>query len=247
MIDYALLAFAAFFGGALNTVAGGGTFLTLPALIFTGVPVVAANATSAIAVAPGYLGGAAGFRKELSGFPQQVLGRAIAAAFAGGLIGSLLLLLSSNSAFAIVVPFLLLAATCIFAFADKIQTWAANARNERHSGPLPIVLAAIYGGYFNGGLGIVLLALFSSQGMRDIHLMNGLKNYISFVISAISVVTFTLAGLVVWPQALVMMAAATVGGYAGAPFARILPPAFIRLAIIAIGAIMTLIFFARIP
>ena len=107
------------------------------------------------------------------------------------------------------------------------------------------VLVSIYGGYFNGGLGIVLLALFSLWGMRDINLMNGLKNGLSFVLSAISVATFALAGFVAWPQALVMMVAATAGGYAGAPLARALPRSVVRAVVIVVGAAMSAIFFWR--
>src|SRR5690606_20124264 len=111
MIDFLILAAAAFLAGILNTIAGGGTFLTFPALVFTGIPVVAANATSAVAVFPGYLGGALGFRRELALYDRRRLLRVVVATAAGGLIGSLLLLVSSNEAFSIVVPFLLIAAT----------------------------------------------------------------------------------------------------------------------------------------
>lgn len=246
MLDFGLLACAAFFAGVLNTVAGGGTFLTLPALVFVGVPVVMANATSAVAVAPGYLGGAAGFRHEIAALPRDRLVRTAAAVLLGGSIGSWLLLTSSNQVFSVAVPFLLLIATCAFAFAEPIHTWTARRRFAPSDNMAMTILVAIYGGYFNGGLGIVLLALFEFQGMRDLDQMNGLKNGVSLLISAISVVTFSLAGLVAWPQALVMMAAATIGGYAGAPMARMLPVALVRSIIIIVGAIMTLIFFARI-
>ena len=106
-------------------------------------------------------------------------------------------------------------------------------------------LASVYGGYFNGGLVIILLALFSLWGMRDLHQMNGLKTLLSFVLSAISVVTFAVAGIVEWPQALLMMVAATAGGYAGAPLARILPRAAVRATVIVVGAGMSALFFLR--
>ncbi|GGE41009.1 UPF0721 transmembrane protein [Agaricicola taiwanensis] len=245
MTEYLLLAGAAFFAGMLNTVAGGGTFLTFPALVYTGVPVVAANATSAVAVFPGYLGGVLGFRRELQTFERKRLLKIIAATSIGGLIGSLLLLVSSNEAFSAVVPFLLALATFAFAFGDRLQAWARSRGAETAEGPIGTTLVSIYGGYFNGGLGIVLLALFSLWGMRDLNAMNGLKNGLSFVLSAISVVTFAVAGLVAWPQALVMMAAATVGGYAGAPVARALPRSVVRAVVIIVGSVMSLIFFAR--
>jgi uncharacterized membrane protein YfcA len=244
MIDYLILAAAAFFAGVLNTVAGGGTFLTFPALVYTGVPVVTANATSAVAVFPGYLGGAAGFRREIMAFDRPKLLKVTAATALGGLIGSLLLLVSSNEAFATVVPFLLTLATLSFAFGDRIQKWA-RTHSLGTEGPVGTVLVAVYGGYFNGGLGILLLALFSLWGMRDLNLMNGLKNGLSFVLSAISVATFAAAGIVAWPQAILMMIAATIGGYLGAPVARALPRSAVRAIVITVGASMSAVFFWR--
>ncbi len=245
MLDYLVLVLAAFLAGMLNTIAGGGTFLTFPALVYTGVPVVIANATSAVAVFPGYLGGAIGFGRELRAFDQRKLLKTVALTAAGGLIGSLLLLVSSDAAFSAVVPFLLLLATLAFAFGDRVQRWALARRLDTSEGPFGTMLVAIYGGYFNGGLGIVLLALFSLWGMRDLNAMNGLKNGLSFILSAISVVTFAVAGIVVWPQAIVMMLAATIGGYAGAPVARALPRPVVRAIVIAVGGIMSAAFFVR--
>ncbi|OJT97042.1 MAG: hypothetical protein BGN82_06335, partial [Alphaproteobacteria bacterium 65-7] len=223
MNAYLLLVVAAFGAGVLNTVAGGGTFLTFPALVWAGIPPVAANATSTVAVFPGYLSGAAGFRRELSGFDPRLLKKIVALTALGGLAGSGLLLISSNQAFSLIVPFLLAFATLVFAFGDRLQAWARARALDTQGGALPTLLVAVYGGYFNGGLGIVLLALFSLWGMRDLNAMNGLKNALSFVLSVLSVITFAWAGLVAWPQAVAMMAAAALGGYAGAPLARALP------------------------
>jgi uncharacterized membrane protein YfcA len=165
MIEYLILAAAAFFAGMLNTVAGGGTFLTFPALVFTGVPPVAANATSAVAVFPGYLGGALGFRREIAAYDRMRPMKIVAFTAIGGLAGSLLLLLvSSNEAFSVVVPFLLAAATLAFAFGPRIQAWANRRSVGKPEGALGTLLVSVYGGYFNGGLGIVLLALFSLWG-----------------------------------------------------------------------------------
>jgi uncharacterized protein len=246
ILDFLVLILAAFLAGILNTIAGGGTFLTFPALVYAGIPPVAANATSAVAVFPGYLGGAVGFRRDLRSFERRGLLKIIAMTVIGGLIGSLLLLISSDDAFSAIVPFLLLVATLVFAFGDRIQALARRSPlGVRPNGPLGTILVSIYGGYFNGGLGIVLLALFSLWGMRDINAMNGLKNGLSFVLSAISVATFALAGIVAWPQALAMMAAAIIGGYAGAPIARALPAKVVRGIVIVVGAVMSAIFFAR--
>ncbi len=246
MYEILLLAVAAFAAGALNTIAGGGTFLTLPALVFTGVPPVAANATSAVAVFPGYLGGALGFLPEMRSFDRARPLRLTGVTLAGGLVGSLLLLVSSDKAFSAIVPFLLLAATMTFLFGDRLRDWAArNARAVTPYGSAGLFAISVYGGYFNGGLGIVLLALFALWGMANIHLMNGLKNGLSLALSAKSVATFAIAGLVEWPQAAVMMAASTAGGYAGAPLAQAIPVPVLRRIIALIGLGMSTVFFAR--
>lgn len=245
MIEYIILTTAAFFAGMLNTIAGGGTFLTFPALVYTGVPPIVANATSAVAVFPGYLGGAAGFRREIKGFDRSRLFRIVAVTAIGGLIGSLLLLFSSNEAFLLVIPFLLAIATLTFAFGGRFQAWASRHKFGRADGPFSTLLVSVYAGYFNGGLGVVLLALFALWGMHDIHLMNGLKAALSFVLSAISVATFAAAGLVAWPQAVLMMLAATVGGNLGAPVARALPTAAVKAIVIGVGTTMSAVFFWR--
>ena len=220
-------------------------FPDFPALVYTGVPPVAANATSAVAVFPGYLGGALGFRQEIAEFERGRLLKIVGVTAIGGLVGSLLLLVSSNEGFTVVVPFLLALATIVFAFGSRIQAWAARHSLGNSDGPWSTLLVSIYGGYFNGGLGIVLLALFSLRGMRDINLMNGLKTGLSFVLSAISVATFAVAGIVEWPQAIVMMVAATIGGYAGAPIARALPANVVKLIVVLVGATMSVAFFWR--
>jgi uncharacterized membrane protein YfcA len=244
MSDYFLLFIAAFGAGILNTIAGGGTFLTFPALVFVGIPPVIANATSAVSVFPGYLAGAIGFRHELRQFDRKRLVRLIVITFVGGFAGSALLLVSSNKAFSIIVPFLLLAATFAFLFGEKVRNWAARNRvTVTPEGGAGMFLVSVYGGYFNGGLGIVLLALFALWGMSDIHRMNGLKNGLSFALSAISVVTFAVAGAVEWQQAIVMMIASTVGGYAGAPLARALPKHIVRGIVSVIGFGMSGLFF----
>jgi hypothetical protein len=246
MMEIILVLAAAFCAGVLNTIAGGGTFLTFPALVFIGVPPVIANATSAVAVFPDYLGGAIGFRDELRKFDKALILKLVAVTFAGGLVGSLLLLVSSNEAFSIVVPFLLLAATLVFLFGEQIRIWAArHSRAVTPYGPAGLFIVSIYGGYFNGGLGIVLLALFALWGMMNIHEMNGLKNGLSFALSAISVAVFAIGGLIEWQYAVGMMVASTCGGYVGAPIARVLPKAVVRGLIAVVGFSMSAVFFWR--
>ncbi len=246
MADYFLIIAAAFGAGVLNTIAGGGTFLTFPALVFIGVPPVIANATSGVAVLPGYLSGALGFKKELQIFDRKQLIRLSMITIVGGLVGSLLLLVSSNEAFSVIVPFLLFGATLTFLFGEKIGNWAeSKSRSVTPFGAFGLFLVSIYGGYFNGGLGIILLALFALWAMQDIHEMNGLKNWLSFVLSAISVAVFAIGGLVEWHYAVVMMVAAMIGGYAGAPIARALPKKVVRALIALVGFTMSAVFFWR--
>ena len=245
-IEYLVLALAGLGAGIVNSIAGGGTFLTFPALVWAGVPPVAANATSAVAVFPGYLGGTLGYVKELRSMSRAQLVRLTLITLAGGLAGSLLLLVSSNEAFSLVVPFLLFFATTVFVFGAQIKAWAERAAGGfRAEGALGLFLVSLYGGYFNGGLGIVLLALFALWGWRDIHLMNGVKNGLSFALSVISVVTFAVAGIVVWPKAIVMMIAAIIGGYVGAFVAKAIPAWVVRLIITIIGYGMSVIFLMR--
>lgn len=246
LAGYIFLITAGLGAGVLNTIAGGGTFLTFPALVLAGIPPVAANATSAVVVCPGYLGGALGFLKELKLINLSYLLRVGGVAAVGGLSGSLLLVASSEAAFSFVVPILLLLATLSFAFANELQRWMGSmVRPNQHHKLIGTFFVSVYGGYFNGGLGIVLLGLFALWGMRDLNVMNALKIGVSIVVSAISVAIFAASGLVAWPQAVVMMVAAIAGGYCGAPLARALPPPVIRLVIVGIGLSMSLIFLVR--
>lgn len=242
-----LITIAAFLAGILNAIAGGGTFLTFPALIFAGVPPIIANATSAVAVFPGYLAAAAGFRSDIAAINRRRLIQQCAVSLIGGLIGALLLLISSNEFFTVIVPFLLLASTAIFAFQDRILAWGRGGGGVELTpyGAMGTLAVSIYGGYFNGGLGIVLLALYALWGLTQINLMNGLKNGISFVISAISVLTFAVAGLIVWPSAIIMMAANILGGYIGAKIAKRLSKSVVRTIIIIVGLGMSCVFFYR--
>ena len=244
--EVVLLITASFFAGIINSIAGGGSFLTFPALVFAGVPTIAANATSAVAVFPGYLSGALGFAKELKAFPKSKFLLLIFLSISGGVLGSILLLITPEVVFSFIIPWLLGFATLLFAFGNYVSKLAEKTSDTNgFKSNIATLLVCIYGGYFNGGLGIVLLALFSTLGMRDIHLMNGLKNIMSFALSAASVVTFAIAGIVFWKYAIMMMIAATIGGYFGVIVARKLSKSIIRIIIVIIGTIMTFIFFIK--
>lgn len=243
-----LLLAAAFVAGALNAVAGGGSFLTLPALVFTGMPPVVANATGTVALLPGYASGAWGFREDLQAPPGLSLFTLTLLSLAGGAIGAALLLVTDDRTFSKVVPWLLLAATMLFAggpmLLRRAQAGAPGPASATRSAA-GMLAVSIYGGYFNGGLGILLLALFGLLGQSRLNAMNGIKNVVSALLTSIAVAIYAWGGLVVWPQALVMMIAATAGGYAGARVARRIPAPLLRAGIVATGLIMTSLFFLR--
>ena len=245
MIDLIIICTAAFFAGVLNAIAGGGSFLTFPALVFVGIPPIPANATSAVAVFPGYLSSSLGFRHEISTVERKTLLGLIGLAIIGGVAGALLLLVTPSEVFSFIVPWLLLFATVLFAFDKQIRRWTAGENTRSVPATLATLAVTTYGGYFNGGLGIVLLSLFSGLGYRDMNVMNGLKNLLSFILSAASVITFAVAGIVFWKQAIIMMIAATIGGYLGAMIAKRLPVSIIRGIVISVGLGMTVVFFLR--
>lgn len=249
MFEYALMIAAGFAAGMLNAVAGGGTFLTFPALVYLGLPVVSANATATLTALPGYISSAWAFRRDLR--PEGSLGlRAIIAVAAlGAVVGAMLLLVTPSKVFSGVVPWLLLVATLLFALGPRVLA-LARARGMGMAGPVVAALAifavSVYGGYFNGGLGIMLLATFGLLGYVDLHGMNGLKNVLSAILSLISALTFIAAGLIVWKPALIMALASTVGGYIGASQSRkIKRMGLLRAFVIAVGAVMTVLFFFK--
>lgn len=246
MFDLVLLFVAGILGGMLNAVAGGGTFITFPALIFTGAPPVAANATTTVAALPGYLAAAWGFRRDIRSMEGAPLLRLTLWTMAGGAIGAALLMVSSNEAFAALVPFLLLLATIVFTWSDQVRRAASRWRQAVLPFGLGTLLPmAVYGGYFNGGLGIIMLAVFAMWGMTDLHQMNGLKSWLSFALSLIAFAVFALGGSILWGPAAIMAAGTIIGGYSGAPVARRIPRHHLRMLIALVGFGMTAIFFWR--
>jgi uncharacterized membrane protein YfcA len=243
-----LLLAAAFVAGALNAIAGGGSFLTLPALVFAGLPPVVANATGTVALLPGYVSGALGFREDLQAPPGLSLRTLTLLSLSGGAIGAGLLLVTDDRTFSRIVPWLLLLATALFAAGPALLRKLRDSPSSQASfGPAAAgtLAVCIYGGYFNGGLGILLLALFGLLGQVNLNAMNGMKNVVSALLTAIAVALYAWGGVVAWPQALVMMIAATVGGYFGARLARRIPAPLLRAGIVGIGLIMTTLFFIR--
>lgn len=242
----AVLLGAAFLAGAMNAMAGGGSFLTLPALIFAGVPPVAANATGTVALLPGYMSSAYGFRHDLEPVDGVGLVWLSAVSLSGGLLGAGLLLLTSDAAFGVIVPWLLLFATVLFAFGARLSAWLKRQGIHGKGAMLGGLFAvSVYGGYFNGGLGILLLAHLSLFGLSSLNAANGLKNLLSAVLTAIAVAAYAAGGAVHWAEALLMMLGTIAGGYAGARLARRIPPSKLRPGIVAVGLVMSVLFFLR--
>jgi uncharacterized membrane protein YfcA len=238
---------AALLAGALNAVAGGGSFFTVPSLIFLGVSPVVANATSTVALWPGALASGWGYRREVAAERKSALALSLVSAV-GGVTGALLLVWTPADVFLRLLPFLLLAATLFFTFGPRIRA-ALGARSGEESGRAPALVLqaviAVYGGYFGGGMGLMMLAAFALMGMTDIHRMNGLKSLMGALINGLAVATFIVAKVVDWAIVLPMVLGAIAGGYLGATVARRLPAVHVRRFVIAVGWAMTVAFFVR--
>ena len=238
---------AAFVAGMMNSVAGGGTLLTFPALIWIGMDPKAANVTSTVALWPGSLGGMFGFRRELRDSRRWML-LLTPPSIAGGLIGALLLLRTPSETFASIVPFLILFATVLFAVGEPLSKLLRRKNRETDENEVSRswwiaaaviqLFSAIYGGYFGAGNGIVMLAVLGLMGLNDIHQMNGLKNFIAVCINVVASIYFMVWGDVHWAAALVMMVGAIAGGYGGAGLARRMGRRFARIAVIVVGLAM---------
>ncbi len=245
MKDAVLLFVAAVAGGALNSVAGGGSFLSFPALLFTGMRPVQSNATNTVALWPGALASAIGYRKELAGEKHALIVEFVVISLVGGIAGAVLLLHTPQSTFMKMIPWLLLVATLIFTFGGQM-TRALRARGYELSTPIVLLLqfiTAIYGGFFGAGIGILMLAILSLIGMEHIHRMNGLKNILATCINGVAVIAFIWAGVVEWRQAGLMIVGGIIGGYGTAKFVQRIDPRYVRAFVIAVGFAMTAYFF----
>ncbi|MGQ0506941.1 MAG: sulfite exporter TauE/SafE family protein [Myxococcaceae bacterium] len=243
---------AAVLAGALNAVAGGGSFFTLPALLFSGISPVAANATSTVVLWPGSVASTLAYGAELRLFSareRRLLWVFGAVSLVGGGAGAVLLLYTPARIFESLLPFLLLIATLTFTFGERlrrgIQAEGAHVDHWMRRGlPLQWVIA-IYGGYFGGGIGFMMLAAFALLGMTDLNRMNGLKSAFAVLINGSALFTFILTGNVAWRPAVAMVAGAIAGGYAGASLARSVDQKRVRKFVISVGWLMTGVFFYR--
>ncbi len=243
-----LIFFAGVLGGALNSVAGGGSFIAFPALLLVGVPPIPANATNTIALWTGAAASGGAYRNRLD-VPRRTMIPLLTASLIGGLFGALLLLKTPAHTFMRVLPWLTLGATLLFAFGKKLAGQRGSvldhgtSRQALLAATLFQLAVAVYGGYFGGGMGIVMLAMLAALGMTDIHAMNALKSVMGFVINGVAVVTFILAHAVYWKQGVVMIVGAIAGGYLGAHYAMKFSQTWIRWFVVLVGAGMTIYFF----
>jgi uncharacterized membrane protein YfcA len=231
---------AAVVAGAINAVAGGGTLVTFPTLVWLGVPSIAANATNAVALWPGSLGSVWGYRRELDGVDRRVFALLVPSV-AGGMIGAVLLVLTPTETFDRLVPLLILFATALFMVQHPIQR-RFNLAGVHAAGShwlswtmLFQFGVAIYGGYFGAGMGILMLAALTLMGHTDVHRMNGVKNLLAAAINGTAALYFTFNTPVLWADAAVMAAGSIVGGIAGAGMARRIGQDNVRRLVVVIG------------
>jgi len=237
---------AAFVAGMINSVAGGGTLVSFPTLLWIGRDPIIANVTSTVALWPGSLGAMLGFRREL-GDGRRWMALLAAPSLLGGLIGAMLLLRTPSRVFGSLVPYLILFATVLFAAQEPLARWLRRGRPEDHvanarwwaGAALFQFFVALYGGYFGAGIGILMLAALGLLGLTDIHQMNGLKNFFAVCINLVAAAYFMLWGPVDWLDAGVMAIAAISGGYGGAGLARRMGREAVRRVVVVIGVAMT--------
>lgn len=242
---------AAFLAGGINSVAGGGTLITFPALMGLGLPAITANATSTVAIWPGSLGSMWGFRRELGKVPPKMRLLAIPSVL-GGLLGAWLLRSTPPGVFARMVPFLILFATLLFTVQAPIQKRLRTIMGHRPRGPLWVAAATlgqlavgVYGGYFGAGMSIMMLTALAFMGMEDILEMNAMTSFLNLCTNGVASVLFASSHMVVWPYVLAMMAAALTGGWAAAGVARRIGKVAVRRFVIAVGLTIAAVLFVK--
>jgi hypothetical protein len=248
--EIVLLSGAALVAGVANSIAGGGSFISFPALLFTGMPGVTANATNTVALWPGIVASTSAYRKAFSRPLLMSVLPLIVVTLVGSVLGAWLLLHTPQITFMKMVPWLLLVGTVLFSFGPQIS--ARVNRRHGNGGPAPWLVAVIslvqfvlgvYIGYYGAGVGFIILPLLSIMGIENIHAMNGLRVLLATLGNAVAVILFIVNRAVIWPQALLMMVSAIVGGYVGAHYAQKFQPRTVRYVVICIGFGMTGYFF----
>ena len=243
---------SAFLAGGINSVAGGGTLVTFPTLFGLGLPAIAANATSTVAIWPGSIGSMWGFRKEIRGIFGRMWWLAIPS-LAGGILGAILLRRTPASLFEHLVPFLILFATLLFTVQAPIQKRLQHSRSGgRPKSKTWIACATVaqfgvglYGGYFGAGMSIMMLTALAFMGLEDILEMSAMTSFLSFCTNGVASILFVSTGMIVWPYVLAMMAAALFGGWAAAGIARKIGKVMVRRFVIAIGFTIAAVLFFK--
>lgn len=241
--DIGLLLFAAgILGGAINAVAGGATLFTFPALMAAGLSPIVANASSSVALTPGHLSGVLSERRQLPVLDGGLWLHVVIAAVGGG-AGAILLLWTPDKVFTALVPLLIGVATLIFAFSKQIQTLLRPADASHHDTPLvrqiTLVPTAVYGGYFGAGMGVMLMAVFSMTSPWAVRTANAVKNLLGAAANWAAIVIFVVQGVIAWPQTVIMLLGAVIGGFTGGKLLAVVPVLWIRRFVIAMGVLMT--------
>jgi uncharacterized membrane protein YfcA len=249
---YLMIFVAAFLAGGLNGIAGGGSFILFPVLMFVGIPPIQANATNSIAVLPGTLASAGAYRSEFAKGRKFLIQVCVLGAI-GGLAGAILLLKTPPEIFLRILPYLLLTATLAFAFSKKLTVWMEQQQEKfaklkvLRTAFVTILqlVVAVYGGFFGGGMGILFLASFALMGMTNINRMNAYKVLLTSCINAIAVIPFVIAGAILWQEGAIAAIGAIIGGYISAYYAQKIAPILVRRFVIVAGSTMTLYFFVK--
>lgn len=245
LVDAIILFVAGYVAGMVNAIAGGGTFLTFGALSLTGIPPIVANATSSITQFPGYVTSTLAYWSDIRTFWRGALLLCVISA-AGAMAGSLILLSLDNPSFRAMVPWLLIAATALFAAGPWLKPQpkpGEEAKVGSFWGSLVQFLTAVYGGFFGAGMGVMMLATLGLTQSGDYHRLNALKNMLSIVIAAVAIVVFVWGGVVAWPQAIAMIPAVALGGWSGVWAAKRVPQNIMRALVIAVGLLLAVYYF----
>lgn len=246
---YALLALVAFVAGAINSVAGGGTLITFPTLLAVGIPPIAANATSTVALVPGSYAAFHGYRSDLRDSRRELVAFAVPS-LVGGVIGALLVDRVGDATFRKLVPWLIFSATALFAIQPLVRRWLDRQGERPAHHRIALVMAfqlvvSVYGGFFGAGMGILMLASLGFLGLRDIHRMNGVKNFAAVCINGVAAITFFALGRVRIPIALAMAVFAMIGGFLGAGVAKKIGEKNVRRVVIGVGVAIGLMMLRR--
>lgn len=244
---FALAAGAAFFAGGVNAIAGGGSLITFPALVAGGLPAVAASVTNTVAMCPGYFGATLAQRRDLIGQRARAL-MLLPVGAAGGVAGALLLLHSGEAVFARIVPYLILFAALLLAVQDRLRGWLLARVKGGHSEAwaiAPIGLAAIYGGYFGAGMGVMLLAALAVVVGDSLIRLNALKQALSLAVNVAAAVMFVFSDQLDWSVAGVMLAASLAGGALGGMIASRIPAAVLRWTVVTLAMIVAILYLVK--